>query len=166
MAQENERVIQSRVGEISVPLERVIRFPRGLIGFENHKDFTLIHLREDSPFHVLQSMESATLGLLVADPYTFMAEYEVVVGEADRRLLGIEDRKEVSVFVTVTIPVGRPDLTTLNLSGPLVINTQARLGLQIPQTDSKYPSHFRPGAADPQGAPGQGPGGKGEGRGE
>ncbi|NMC48424.1 MAG: flagellar assembly protein FliW [Desulfovibrio sp.] len=148
MAQENEKVIQSRVGEITVPLERVIRFPRGLIGFENHKEFTLIHLREDSPFHVLQSMESASLGLLVADPYSFMTEYEVVVGEADRKLLGIEDHNDVSVFVTVSIPVGRPELTTLNLSGPLVINTRTRLGLQIPQTDSKYPSHFRPGAVE------------------
>jgi len=135
------------VGEVAVPPERVIRFPRGLIGFEHHKEFTLIHLKEDSPFHLLQSMDDPKLGLLVADPYSFMTEYEVVVGEADRRILGVDDRRKVAVFVTVSIPVGRPERTTLNLSGPLVINYETRVGLQIPQTDAKYPAHYMPGAA-------------------
>ena len=160
MAQENERIIQSRVGDISVPSERVIRFPRGLIGFENHKEFTLIHLKEDSPFHLLQSMDDPKFGLLVADPYSFMTEYEVVVGEADRRILGVDDRRQVAVFVTVSIPVGRPELTTLNLSGPLVINHETRVGLQVPQTDAKYPSHYMPGQAAEQG----GQGGQGSGQ--
>lgn len=169
MAQENERIIQSRVGEVAVPPERVIRFPRGLIGFEHHKEFTLIHLKEDSPFHLLQSMDDPKLGLLVADPYSFMTEYEVVVGEADRRILGVDDRRKVALFVTVSIPVGRPELTTLNLSGPLVVNYETRIGLQVPQTDAKYPSHYMPGQAAENGGPDNGQdgdkgGGQGNGR--
>lgn len=130
---------------MTLPEERVLTFPRGLIGFMGYREFTLIQLREESPFLVLQSLDDPKLGLLVADPYSFMTDYEVVIGEADRRLLDIETREQALVLVTVTIPQGMPERTTLNLSGPIVINNVARIGLQIPQTDSRYPAHYTPG---------------------
>jgi flagellar assembly factor FliW len=43
----------------------------------------------------------------------------------------------------VSIPQGRPELTTLNLSGPIVINSRLRVGIQVPQTDPAAPTHFR-----------------------
>lgn len=132
---------------MTLPEDRVLTFPRGLIGFMGQREFTLIQVREDSPFLVLQSLSDPSLGLLVADPYSFMTEYEVVIGEADRKLLGIETREQATILVTVTIPQGMPERTTLNLSGPIVLNNEARIGLQIPQTDSRYPAHYTPGMA-------------------
>jgi len=38
-----------------------------------------------------------------------------------------------------------PQDTVLNLSGPICINVVARIGLQIPQIDPRYPSHHRLG---------------------
>lgn len=130
---------------MTLPADSVLRFPRGIIGFMGHREFTLIRLREESPFMVLQSLDDPKLGLLVTDPYNFMTEYEVVIGEADRRVLGIETREQATILVTVTIPQGVPERTTLNLSGPIVLNNEARIGLQIPQTDSRYPAHYTPG---------------------
>jgi len=150
MAKKDERVVETRVGRISLSEDSILQFPRGLIGFMGHREFTLIQLREDSPFLVLQSLSDPKLGLLVADPYTFMTEYEVVMGEADRRLLCIEGREQASILVTVTIPQGMPERTTLNLSGPIVVNNIARIGVQIPQTDSRYPVHYTPGMAPPK----------------
>ena len=148
MAKKQERVIQSRIGKLSVAPDRVLRFPRGLIGFEHEREFTLVQLREDSPFLILQSMNDPRLGLLVADPYSFLKDYDVVVGEAERKLLHIDNIRQVLVLVTVSIPHGRPEETTLNLTGPVVINLQAHVGLQVPQTDPKYPTHYQPGPAD------------------
>jgi flagellar assembly factor FliW len=54
------------------------------------------------------------------------------------------------VLVTVTIPRNMPSETTLNLSGPIILNTKAHLGLQAPQMDSKLPTHYRLVAADRQ----------------
>ena len=152
MAKKQERVIQSRIGKLSIAPERVLHFPRGLIGFENEREFTLVQIREDSPFLILQSMNDPRLGLMVADPYSFIQDYDVVVGEAERKMLRIENIRQVLVLVTVTIPPGSPENTTLNLTGPVVINLQARVGLQVPQTDAKYPSHYLPRAksAEPQ----------------
>ena len=150
MAKKDERVVETRLGRMTLSEDRVLTFPRGLIGFMGHREFTLIKVREDSPFLVLQSLSDPQLGLLVADPYTFMDDYEVVIGEADRRILGIETRDQTSILVTVTIPQGMPERTTLNLAGPIVLNNEARIGLQIPQTDSRYPAHFTPGMVPPK----------------
>ena len=150
MAKKDERIVETRLGRLVLSEDRVLTFPRGLIGFMGHREFTLIQLREDSPFLVLQSLSDPSLGLLVADPYTFMTEYEVVIGEADLRLLGLESREQASILVTVTIPQGMPERTTLNLSGPIVVNNQARVGVQIPQTDMRYPAHYTPGLATPK----------------
>ena len=149
MAKKDERVVETRLGRMSLPEDRVLTFPRGLIGFMGHREFTLIQIRDDSPFLILQSLDDPKLGLLVADPYSFMTDYEVVIGEADRRLLDVASREEVTILVTVTIPQGMPERTTLNLSGPIVINNVSRLGLQIPQTEGRYPSHFTPGMTPP-----------------
>lgn len=152
MAKEKERVIETRAGKMSIPPERALWFPRGVIGFESKKEFTLVQLREDSPFMILQCMTDPLLGLLVTDPYSFMAEYEVVIGDAERKVLKIEDHRQVAILVTVSIPSGQPERTTLNLSGPIVINSEAQIGMQIPQTDSKYPAHFIPGMTPPKNA--------------
>ena len=145
MAKKQERVIQSRIGKLSVPPERILHFPRGIIGFENEREFTLVKVKEDSPFLILQSMNDPRLGLMVVDPYSFIQDYDVVVGEAERKILRIENIRQVLVLVTVTIPPGKPENTTLNLTGPVVINMQVRIGLQVPQTDAKYPIHYKPG---------------------
>ena len=149
MAKKQERVIQSRLGVLNIPNDRVLHFPRGLIGFEQEREFTLVQVREDSPFIILQSMNDPGLGLLVADPYGFISEYDVVVGEAERKILRIENIRQVMVLVTVTIPQGRPQDTTLNLTGPIILNMQSRIGLQVPQTDAKYPSRYCPGEHAP-----------------
>ena len=149
MAKKQEpRIIGSRLGKIEVAPERVIYFPRGLIGFDKHREFTLVEINKESPFLILQSMTDPAFGLLVCDPFSFMGEYEVVLAEPDRKVLHINSLRDVALLVTVSIPHGRPELTTLNLTGPIVMNFKDRLGLQVPQTDSKYPSHYRPNQDD------------------
>lgn len=135
-------MIQTRVGERVVDTDKVLYFPRGLIGLEKYREFILLQIREDSPFLVLQSMNNARVGLLVADPYSFTKDYEVTVGEAERRILRLTNVRQAAVLVTVTIPPGEPEKTALNLTGPILVNHQARVGMQVPQTDSEYPSHL------------------------
>lgn len=137
-----EQTVKTRLGRLAVDMDRVIRFPRGLIGFEDCKEFTLLQLRDDSPFLILQSLSRADLGLMVADPYCFMADYNVKVGSAEQKILKLDNIRQLAVLVTVTIPKGRPEETSLNLTGPILVNHESRLGLQVPQVDSKYPSRY------------------------
>lgn len=121
-------------------MDKVIYFPRGIMGFEDKHEFTLLQLKDGSPFLVLQSMDDPRLGLLVADPYSFLEDYPIKVGEAEQKLLRLQNIRQVAVLVTVSIPNGEPEKTALNLSGPILVNHQAKLGLQVPQVDSKFPS--------------------------
>jgi flagellar assembly factor FliW len=137
MENSGERAIETRLGPQTVHLDKVIHFPKGLIGFEDKKDFTLLQIRPDAPFLVLQSMDDPTLGLLVADPYGFLPDYQVRIGDAEQALLRVQTRDQAAVLVPVIIPPGRPEETALSLSGPILINHEARIGLQVPQAEEK-----------------------------
>ena len=137
---DKEIKVQTRLGEQKVSLDRVLRFPRGLIGYEDKRDFVLLQIRDDVPFLVLQSLEDPSLGLMVADPYSFIDEYSVRLSDAEQHMLNVDDPAQVSVLVTVSIPAGKPDETCLNLLGPVVINHESRLGLQVPQGETSQPA--------------------------
>lgn len=130
---EKEIEIETRLGRRAIDPEKIIRFPRGLAGFEEEREFTLLQLRPDAPLLILQSIRRPEVGLLVADPYSFLPSYPVVVGEAEQKLLEIAATDDTAILVTVSIPAGQPEKAMLNLTGPIVINHQARIGLQIPQ---------------------------------
>ena len=134
-----ERTVQTRLGKLAVDMDRVIHFPRGIIGFEECKKFTLLQLRDDSPFLILQSMTKPDLGLMVADPY------KVKIGSAEQKILQVDDIHEIAVLVTVTIPPGKPEETSLNLMGPIIVNSKSRVGLQVPQVDAQHPARFAVG---------------------
>lgn len=139
---DKEIKVQTRLGEQKVSLDRVLRFPRGLIGYEDKRDFVLLQIREDVPFLVLQSLEDPSLGLMVADPYSFVEEYSIRLSDAEQHMLNVDEPGQVSVLVTVSIPAGKPEETCLNLMGPVVINHEARLGLQVPQSDAAQPARI------------------------
>jgi len=143
MARQKEKVIQTRIGKRVIELDKTLYFPHGLIGFEDQREFILLQIKEESPFLILQSITSARVGILVADPYSFTSQYEVKLGEAEQKILRLKNIRQLAVLVTVSIPPGEPEKTSLNLSGPIIVNYEARVGLQVPQVDKKYAGHIR-----------------------
>ncbi len=141
MERQKEIIVDTRIGRQSISLDKVIRFPRGLIGFERRQSFALLQIRENSAFLVLQSLDEPRLGLLVTDPYMFLKSYEIRIGDAEQALLQVKKPEDVTVLVTVSIPPGQPEKTTLNLSGPILFNHAAKIGMQIPQVGGTHPSH-------------------------
>ncbi len=135
----NERIIETRLGRQVIALDKVIHFPRGLMGFEDQHEFTLLQIKPGASFLVLQSMSDPRLGLLVADPYCFLEDYQIRLNEAEQKILNIDSREQVAILVTVSIPPGEPEKTALNLSGPILINHEAKLGMQVPQVEGLYP---------------------------
>jgi flagellar assembly factor FliW len=142
MARQQEVEINTRLGRRRISMDKVIYFPRGLAGFENEHEFTLLQIRPEAPLLVLQSMKNPALGLLVADPYSFLPNYSVTVGDAEQKLLRLKNVRQVAVLVTVSIPPGQPELAALNLTGPVLVNHKMRIGLQVPQTESNSPAKF------------------------
>ena len=130
-----QKIIDTRLGKRPVDADKIIHFPHGLMGFEECREFTLLQIREGAPFLVLQSMDEPGLGLMVADPYSFLTDYVIRVGKAEQAILQSEGEEDLAVLVTVSIPPGSPQDTALNLTGPILVNHKARVGLQILQSD-------------------------------
>jgi flagellar assembly factor FliW len=137
MERSKEIEIETRLGVRRVDLDRVVRFPRGLAGFEGEQDFVLLQIRPEAPLLILQSMTNPMVGLLVADPYSFLQSYQVMVPDAEQKMLQLERMEEAAILVTVSIPAGKPKEAALNLTGPIVINHKARLGAQVPQSTER-----------------------------
>ncbi len=133
MASEKTIEIDTRLGRRVIDPSTVITFPRGLAGFEEDHEFTLLPIRPDAPLLILQSMTRPEVGLLVADPYSFLESYPVMLGDAEQQLLKVDKSEDTAILVTVSIPEGRPQDAMLNLTGPIIINHHARIGIQIPQ---------------------------------
>lgn len=133
MAREKVIEIDTRLGRRAIDPEKIIHFPRGLAGFENEHDFILLQLQPDAPLLILQSIKRPEVGLLVADPYSFLESFPILLGEAEKDMLKLDNVKEGALLVTVSIPDGKPQDAMLNLAGPIIINYQVRIGLQVPQ---------------------------------
>jgi flagellar assembly factor FliW len=146
----------TRFGEIQVDPGKVVTLPHGMIGFPNQRRFVLVHHKEGSPFHWLQSIEQADLAFVVVAPMLFDPQYQVALGGAETKILQVTDPKDIQVWVVVTIPQGQPDQITANLKAPVVINLDKRLGAQVILDDPKY------GVKHPLPKAGSQPGGQGQ----
>lgn len=132
--------INSRIGTLVIDRGKTIRFPRGLIGFESLREFALVEFKPGTPFHFLQSLELPGMGMMLADPFSFLPQYEIHLAAAEERILKVRSIRDLIILVTVTVPKGNPEGTTLNLTGPVCVNVQERLGLQSPQIDLRLPA--------------------------
>ena len=125
----------TRFGRLSVDDDRVITFPRGLLGFPDHARFALIQTGEENYFFWLQSTDEPSLAFVVADPGIFFKDYDVPVREETQQDLKLTDPAYAQLFV-ICNKVG--DWLTGNLLGPIVVNAANRLGTQVVLTEKKW----------------------------
>lgn len=125
--------IQTRLGRLSIPDDRVITFPDGIIGFENHKRFALVDRGDDGPFRWLVSLDDPKLAFVVVVPTEFMNEYKVEFSAAALEKLGLDGSEadsDLLILAIVTVPRNPAEMTA-NLVGPLVIHAERRIGYQL-----------------------------------
>lgn len=125
----------SRFGEIEVDDTRVIRFPKGLLGFPGYQHYVLIESGEDSSFWWLQSVDAADLAFVVTDPSLFVPTYQVPLRRDQLADLDIQEPEEAQVFVIVN---KQANLLTGNLQGPLIIHVAKRIGEQMVLSDRRF----------------------------
>lgn len=110
--------------------EDVITFKKGLLGFENLKQFILFPVEENELFSILQAVENEEIGLVVISPFLVVKDYEFKLVDDKITELSIESPEHVQVLNTVTISSKVEDITT-NLKAPIIINIKEKLGEQI-----------------------------------
>lgn len=143
------QVRTTRFGTIDIADDRVIEFPKGLLGFSEHKKYCLLEPAEDSCFFWLQSIDDASLAFVVTDPSFFVPDYSVPIRSEQMADLRLSKLEEAQVFIIVN----KVDQTlTGNLQGPLVINTVTRSGEQFVLAEKRWTTRHPLVAIGKQGA--------------
>lgn len=129
------QVQTSRFGTVDVSDDRVITFPKGLLGFGSHRRFCLLQPNDDACFFWLQSAEDPELAFVITDPNLFIREYQVPIRTEQMEDLRLEKLEDAQVFVIVN-KVG--EKLTGNLQGPLVVNTAKKVAEQFVLAEKKW----------------------------
>jgi len=129
------QVCSSRFGEIEVGDDRVITFPKGLLGFPKYQRYVLVESGQDSYFWWLQSVDLPDLAFVVTDPSLFVPTYKVPIRPEQMSDIGVETIDDAQVLVIVN---KRGETLTGNLQGPLVIHVNNRVGEQLVLSDRRF----------------------------
>ncbi|MFA7238260.1 MAG: flagellar assembly protein FliW [Phycisphaeraceae bacterium] len=129
------RIMTSRFGQVDVDDQRVIEFPRGLLGFPKYRKYVLIQPNDDGHFLWLQSIDTPELAFVVTDPSLFVQGYQVPLKEDQMQEMGLKSIEQAQVLVIVN---KRGSVLTGNLQGPLVIHTERRVGEQLVLSDRRF----------------------------
>src|SRR4051812_8601982 len=128
-------IVTTRFGTLNVEDERVIDFPKGLLGFPDKTRYALIQTGEENYFFWLQCVDEPNLAFVVTDPSIFFKEYEVPIKEETQAELSLTDLNFAQVFVICNKV---DEWLTGNLLGPIVVNAENRLAQQVVLTEKRW----------------------------
>ncbi|WP_017415622.1 flagellar assembly protein FliW [Clostridium tunisiense] len=124
-------------GTVEYEEKDIIAFKKGLPGFEEFHKFIVFPLEDNPYFKILQSVKSPEIGLVAANPFDFIEDYEVSLSNDLQKDLEVEKPEDVLILNTVTLNSEVSKITT-NLKAPIVININKKLGEQIILDNEKY----------------------------
>ena len=132
------KIKTKQFGEVSIDGEKIINMPDGVPGFRQQKRYVVLEKKETSPFFLFQSVDDPNLAFVVMDPLRLYPEYTLSVKDFDMTIKWDFGKEELSCFVIVTIPHGKPEEMTANFMAPIVVNNERKEGMQLILQGSPY----------------------------
>jgi flagellar assembly factor FliW len=118
----------TRFGPIEFSADDLIRFPEGLPGFTDCRDWVLLADGRNAALAWLQSVDRPDVAFAVVSPRRHVPGYRLHVARQELEPLEFEDLQTARVLAIV----GKNARSiTLNLKAPVVINLDRRLGRQV-----------------------------------
>jgi len=126
----------SKLGDVTYTSEDVIRFPQGIPGFENFREFLLVTREECDPFIFLAALEHTDVAL----PLMPLAPSTLSVRPSAAMLapLAISGDDTIAYYAVASIGLNATQII-VNLRAPIVINLDTRLGCQVILPDERLP---------------------------
>lgn len=125
----------TRFGTITIADDRMITFPKGLLGFSSFTRYCLLQPNDDAAFFWLQCVDEPGLAFVVADPSLFFPDYSAPIRPEQMQDMDLGKLEDAQVFVIVNKV---NDSLTANLQGPLVINVVNKKGEQLVLADKRW----------------------------
>lgn len=128
----------SRFGVLDLDDHRVVDFVGGIPGFPGFTRALLIEVDDNPDYYWLQSIEDGDLAFLTVVPWSFFADYELVLNDDDQEAIGLDDAGDA--FICCLLSVDREANTfTANLRAPIVVNVAANRARQVILPDERLP---------------------------
>ena len=121
----------------AAPTPDVIRFPKGIPGFEACRGFVLMTQEEDNGLRFLKSAEGPAASFLVIDPRRVLPGYRCDLSDGDRERLRAQDGAPLLWLALVTVETD--GAIVANLRAPVVINPARMIGAQVIPHHCLYP---------------------------
>ncbi len=126
------------LGKLEIETANQIFFPEGIFAFENFKHFAVLPTKSGSTFHWLQSLEDAKLAFLITLVTDILSAYNPRIPQEYLKTIEAVSFGETETWGIITVPQGKPDLMTINLQGPILINREKKLGGQFVSEDPMH----------------------------
>lgn len=128
-------------GTISCPEDEVLRFPNGLIGFEDETEFYLLPFEgSNNTLLCFQSANTPALAFVAMNPFSLDPSYAPELSPSELKQMGVQHSQELSFYTlcVVKTPVGN---STLNFRCPVAVNEDTHTAIQIILDTDRYHMH-------------------------
>ena len=123
-------------GEIEIEECAIINFPKGLLGFEDLKEYIVLDIPNGN-LSCLQSLGDSNIAFIIIRPWDYFEDYDINIDDDGLNALNIKEESQIALYNIVTIP-GDIKKMTANLLAPIVINIENNSAKQIVLENSNY----------------------------
>lgn len=127
----------TKIGEINIDNNKILKFEFGLPGFDDLTKFTLITPEETKPIMWLVSLEDKEVAFPVIHPEMIRYDYHIDVPSDVVDYLQIEESDQAITLSILSIPEDQSKITA-NLVAPIIISTINNKGVQFMSESEEY----------------------------
>ncbi len=139
---EQKTIKSSQFGEVQIDVKKIIKFPEGILGFEELKKYVLLNIEDFEPFQWLVSFDDPEISFPLVSPLIIDPKYSPEIKKGNLKVLKGFEEKDLLLFVVVTIRK-EANKVTANLRAPIVINEKTKLGIQTILDDEELSASFQ-----------------------
>ncbi len=132
-------------GTITVEDDAVYKFPVGLYGFEECKEFAVFQHDYDDDLSLLYMQNTGDIfpSFLVFEPWDMFEGYSPQMLPEDLKACGVDKEDDLIFLSIATLPASLEDLS-LNVKSPIVLNPKTKEARQVILTNPDYEVRYYP----------------------
>lgn len=128
-------------GEVECAGEHLLRFEKGLFGFEEEKEFCLMPFQgSEGSLLCFQSVRTPQLAFVAMNPFSLKPDYAPVLTGEELRSLGVERSEELCFYVLCVVR-DKVSESSVNLRCPIALNDHTRTAMQVILETDAYQMH-------------------------